>query len=87
MKKLLFILLVFILLISCRVRIDEDKTIYVVDTIDSCYSYELNYKLKILLRRLPYNASYKNQIDLYSNDYSIKVGDKFKLIKIEENKK
>ena len=81
MKKLLFILLVFILLVSCRPvilsHLDIDKEYIIVNIIKS----------KIVKRNEIYLKDVKgNDYYFYTFDNNYKVGDKFKLIKIEENK-
>lgn len=82
MKKLL--LLIFILfLFACYLTIQEPETVFVVDSIQNSSIYP-NCGLRILLRRIPFIANEANEIYYYTNDYVIKVGDKFKLTKVSE---
>ena len=81
MKKLLFILLVFILLVNCRPvflsYFDVNKE-YIIVNITKLKTAKRN---EVLLKDVTGNDYY-----FYTFEESYKVGDKFKLIKIEENK-
>jgi hypothetical protein len=81
MKKLLFILLVFIMLVSCEpifekhIKFDEEYCIIKIKGIKN------EFRKKVYLK----DADGVNYY-FYTFEESYKVGDKFKLIKIKENK-
>lgn len=87
MKKLLFILLVFIMLVSCNVsKVREKDVFFVTDKFRHS-----DGSIDLILERLPNEAGEGDIITFITDDKrykekDYKIGDKFKLIKIEENK-
>ncbi len=82
MKKILFILLVLVLF-SCNIYFRENEDVFVVSNINNDTVYN-NYNIHIKLVRIPCKLGEINTIYLQTNDVNIKIGDKFKLTKIEE---
>lgn len=82
MKQLLLVLFCIMLIVGCRISYIESEDVLIVTKIDEYFDGTIYLKLE----RFPNQDIEGDIIKYITKDNNYKVGDKFKLVKIEEYK-